>query len=135
MYVYVCTITYLTISDELDAHTETLRDIPRRDIITKFMSPSMAHVSHTPPMEYLCTSMRKFNHYFKPRALSGTTNLMLERSPIVCERTYHPLRSETFVSGINVCDLTFVLKHNTHTKKVARHAQITKLSSASVAHD
>jgi len=27
MYIHICTITYLTISDELDAHTETLKDI------------------------------------------------------------------------------------------------------------
>jgi len=47
------TFTCLTISDELDAHTETLRYTPRRVII-----PSMTHVSRTPPMEYLCTLSR-----------------------------------------------------------------------------
>jgi len=47
------TLTCLTIADELDVHTESLRDTPRQVII-----PSMTHVSHTPSMEYLCTLLR-----------------------------------------------------------------------------
>ena len=41
----------------------------------------MAHESHTPPVEYLCTFIRKFTVYLKPHKPSRTTEFDAQEVP------------------------------------------------------
>jgi len=94
---------------ELDAHTEALRDIPCRVIITNSWTHLWLanHKLLWSPTKYLNERTINTSNHANCHAQQSS---MLERCPIVSEHTYHALRLGTCVFSTQSYESTFILK-------------------------